>query len=243
LAEFETEQIKDTQLPPPSGDPDEGGVRPVDEVGIDPELPIPRGEEVLAVTEALLFATTQPLSIKRLSLLMNGVPEEEVEAAIKVLTEQQRDATRGLVLMEVAGGWQVATKPEVADWVLRLHKHRRKNPLTPSLMESLAIVAYKQPITRADVEAIRGVDCSSAIRSLQDAGLCEIVGRKEVVGRPPLYGTTDLFLKTFGLRSIEELPTTGSFREILEQKATPPETPPDEPALPEETPEANAGDA
>lgn len=187
-----------------------------DAEALDPELPLPSGAEVTAVAEALLFATTQPLSLKRLSLLMNGVPEEEISAALEDLRARYGEESCGLILMEVAGGWQVATKPETADWVLRLHKHRRKNPLTPSLMESLAIIAYKQPITRADVEAIRGVDCGTAARSLQDAGLVEVVGRKDVVGRPPLYGTTELFLKTFGLRSIDELPSAGELRAVME---------------------------
>ncbi|MCC5875398.1 MAG: SMC-Scp complex subunit ScpB [Candidatus Sumerlaeia bacterium] len=183
---------------------------------LDPELAIPRGEEVIAVTEALLFATTQPLSTKRLSILMNGVPVEEVSDAIGILRDRYETHQCGLMLMEIAGGWQLATRPTTSDWVLRLHKHRKKNPLTPSLMESLAIIAYKQPITRADVEAIRGVDCGNAVRALQDAGLCEVVGRKEVAGRPPLYGTTETFLKIFGLRSIDELPSAGELRAVME---------------------------
>lgn len=183
---------------------------------LDPELAIPRGDEVLAVTEALLFATTQPLSTKRLSILMNGVPVDEISDALEILRDRYDSPQCGLVLMEVAGGWQMATRPTTSDWVLRLHKHRKKNPLTPSLMESLAIIAYKQPITRADVEAIRGVDCGNAVRALQDAGLCEVVGRKDVAGRPPLYGTTETFLKIFGLRSIEELPSAGELRAVME---------------------------
>lgn len=183
---------------------------------LDPELAIPRGDEVSAVLEALLFATTQPLSVKRLAVLMNGVPTDEIEAALVELNERYEDPRCGLVLMEVAGGWQVATRPKTSDWVLRLHKHRKKNPLTPSLMESLAIIAYKQPLTRADVEAIRGVDCGNAVRALQDAGLVEVVGRKDVAGRPPIYGTTESFLKIFGLRSIEELPSAGELRAVME---------------------------
>lgn len=215
MAEFEE---KDTQNPPQEEQkPAEGAevVSVEDSEALDPELPMPSGEEVIAVAEALLFATTQPLSLKRLSVLMNGVPEEEVLAALEELKARYASRSCGLLLMEIAGGWQAATKPEAADWVLRLHKHRRKNPLTPSLMESLAIIAYKQPITRADVEAIRGVDCGTAARSLQDAGLVEVVGRKDVAGRPPLYGTTELFLKTFGLRSIEELPSAGELRAVM----------------------------
>lgn len=181
--------------------------------GLDPELPIPRGaDEVASVLEALLFAATAPLNVKRLAFLMNGVPEEEVAAAIETLRTRYHTPTSGLVLMEVAGGYQVATRPEVADWVLRLHKHRRRAGLSPSLLESLAIVAYKQPITRAEIEQIRGVDCGTGLRGLQDAGLIEIVGRKETLGKPPLYGTTELFLKTFGLKDLAELPTSGDLK-------------------------------
>jgi segregation and condensation protein B len=194
----------------PEADPD----------ALDPTLALPRGDEVLAVLEALLFAATTPLTVKRLSVLMNGVPEPEIEFALVRLRERCSLPTSGLALMEVGGGWQLATSPDVADWVLRLHRHRKRNPLTPSLLECLAIIAYKQPITRADIEAIRGVDCGTALRSLQDAGLCEIVGRKEVLGRPPLYGTTELFLKTFGLKDIEGLPSMGELRSVVLAQGT-----------------------
>jgi len=193
----------------------DGSAVEADPDALDPELAIPRGEEVVSVLEAILFAATQPLNVKRISVLMNGVPEPEIEFALLRLRERCNQTTSGLALMEVGGGWQLATRPEVADWVLRLHRHRRRNALSPSLLECLAIIAYKQPITRADVEAIRGVDCGTALRSLQDAGLCEIVGRKEVVGRPPLYGTTELFLKTFGLKDLEQLPSLGDLKKAL----------------------------
>ncbi len=182
---------------------------------LDPELAVPRGTEVIACLEALLFATTTPLTVKKLSVLMNGVPEEEVTEGLETLKEKYNQPTSGLTLMEVAGGWQVATSADVADWVLRLHKHRKKSGISPSLMETLAIVAYKQPLTRAEIEQIRGVDCGAAIRALQDAGLAEVVGRREVAGRPPLYGTTKLFLKTFGLSNLESLPSVGQLKSIL----------------------------
>jgi len=208
----ENDDDKKSLLPPPVAD---GSAVEADPDALDPELAIPRGEEVVSVLEAILFAATQPLNVKRISVLMNGVPEPEIEFALLRLRERCNQTTSGLALMEVGGGWQLATRPEVADWVLRLHRHRRRNALSPSLLECLAIIAYKQPITRADVEAIRGVDCGTALRSLQDAGLCEIVGRKEVVGRPPLYGTTELFLKTFGLKDLEQLPSLGDLKKAF----------------------------
>ena len=188
---------------------------------IDPELPAPRGEEVVSVLEALLFAATQPFTIPKLGLLMNGVPDDEVAAALEKLRNRYAQPASGLMLMEVAGGWQVATRTEVADWILRLHKHRRRAALSPALLETLSIVAYKQPLTRAEVESIRGVDCGSVLRSLQDAGLVEIMGRKEVLGRPPIYGTTEVFLKTFGLRDLEQLPSLGELKGTVAAKAEP----------------------
>lgn len=188
---------------------------PIDPDALDPELPVPRGDEVVSVLEALLFAATQPFTIQRLSILMNGVPEVEVADALTALRDRYQLATSGLMLMEVAGGWQVATRPEVADWVLRLHKHRRRAALSPALLETLAIVAYKQPLTRSEIESIRGVDCGSGLRSLQDAGLVDVVGRKETLGRPPLYGTTDAFLKTFGMKDLDQLPSIGELKAVL----------------------------
>lgn len=190
-------------------------VEAADSEALDPGLPVPRADEVLAAVEALLFSATTPLTAERIGILLNGVPTPEVEVALAALRERYTQPTSGLMLMEVGGGLQLATKAELADWVLRLHKHRKRNPLTPSLLESLAIVAYKQPLTRADIEIIRGVDCGTALRSLQDAGLVEVIGRKEVVGRPPLYGTTELFLKTFGLKDLQELPSLQEHKPTL----------------------------
>ena len=203
--------IAPEEVPSPQGDV----VEPTDSEALDPGLPVPRAEEVLAAVEALLFSATTPLTPERIGILLNGVPVLEVEGALIGLRERYALSTSGLMLMEVGGGLQLATKAELADWVLRLHKHRKRNPLTPSLLESLAIIAYKQPLTRADIEIIRGVDCGTALRSLQDSGLVEVIGRKEVVGRPPLYGTTELFLKTFGLKDLEELPSLQEHKPTL----------------------------
>lgn len=195
---------------------------PAEAVGSEPEIPQPRPEELPSVVEALLFATTQPLSLKRLSTLTGGTPTDLIEAALGDLRERYEGRMSGLMLMEVAGGFQLATRPQVADWVLALHKHRRKNPISPALLETLAIVAYKQPIVRAEVESIRGVDCGGVMRALQDAGLVEVVGQKEVPGRPSLYGTTENFLKTFGLRDLRELPSLQDLQNILAAKMQPP---------------------
>ena len=179
-------------------------------------IPQPTAEELPAVLEALLFAATTPLTVARLVALTGDTPQELVEAALADLRDAFDRRRSGLAIMEVAGGFQMATRPEVSDWVLALHKHRKKNPLTPALLETLAIVAYKQPLVRAEIEAIRGVDCGGVLRALQDAGLLEVVGQKEAPGRPSLYGTTELFLKTFGLRGLAELPSLTDLNAILQ---------------------------
>lgn len=181
-------------------------------------IPRPTDAELPSVLEALLFATTTPLSVKRLSMLTGDTPTDLIEAALGDLKARHEKPGSGLTAMEVAGGWQLATRREVADWVLALHKHRRKNPISPAVLETLAIVAYKQPLVRAEIEAIRGVDCGGVMRALLDSGLVEVLGHKEVPGRPSLYGTTELFLKTFGLKNLDELPSLGDLQKILTAK-------------------------
>ncbi len=189
------------------------------------ELPPPEGEARLAVVEALLFSAAAPLHPDQLATL-TGLHVDDVHATFAGLRDKYGRGDSGLALMEVAGGFQIATRGSVSEWVFRLHGHRRRSPITPALLETLAIVAYKQPVTRAEIEAIRGVDCGAVMRSLLDAGLAEIVGRKEVPGRPALYGTTDVFLKTFGLRSLEDLPAPGGLAPRPTEESAP--RPPDE---------------
>jgi segregation and condensation protein B len=208
-----------------------------DGAGEEWQIPRPSPEELPAVLEALLFAATAPLGLKRLEMLTGGASAEEITAGLADLRAAFEGRRSGLTVMEVAGGFQLATRPEVADWVLGLHKHRRKNPLTPALMETLAIVAYKQPIVRSEVESIRGVDCGGVMRALLESGLIEVVGQREVPGRPSLYGTTEQFLKTFGLRELSDLPSLSEFKQIM-QSAT--ETPAE--AVPEAV-EESAGQA
>lgn len=191
----------------------------------DGALPQPLPEELEPVLEALLFTTTSPLSLKRLSELTGGVEEAEILGALNGLRTQYAHSQRGLMLSEVSGGYQLATKPDYADWILALLKHRRKNPLSPALIETLSIVAYKQPIVKAEIEAIRGVDTGAVLRTLMEAGLIEVVGTKEVPGRPSLYGTTEVFLKTFGLRNLEELPSLGQMKELFQRELRKPATP------------------
>lgn len=173
----------------------------------DVALQISNIGEARHIIEALLFATNEPLSVARISKLMNNLHPRSVRGLLLELQLDYESRGSGLQIVEIAGGFQMGTRPHLAEWVFRLHKHRRKNPLSPATLETLAIIAYKQPVTKAEVEVIRGVESGATIRTLLDFELIEIGGRREVLGRPQLYVTTPQFLKTFGLRSMSDLPS------------------------------------
>jgi len=156
------------------------------------------------VVEALLFASGDPLSAKRICELIDGPTPEEALAALADLGTELR--TRGIRLVEVAGGWQLRTAPEHHAVVKRLFKQRPQR-LTRAAVETLAIVAYRQPCTRSDIEAIRGVDCGAVLETLVERRLLRIQGRRDVPGRPLVYGTTKDFLEVFGLKDLKSLPT------------------------------------
>jgi segregation and condensation protein B len=162
-------------------------------------------ERLVGILESVLFACAEPITLARLAEVVPGPSRGELRAALAVLLARAERERRGVRLVEVAGGYQFRTAPEHAEWVRRLFQQRPWR-LTRATLETLAIVAYKQPITRAEVEAIRGVDVDSVLASLLARKLVKIVGRKEVIGRPLLYGTTRQFLEVFGLRDLAALP-------------------------------------
>ena len=165
-------------------------------------------EETLKhVVEALLFTADEPLRTARIVGILSGVDGHAVRRAIKALQQEYADASRGIQIEEVAGGFRMLSNPEHAASVAQLHRRERRVRLSQAALETLAIVAYKQPIHRADIEAIRGVAVDSILRMLQDRGLVRIVGRAELLGRPFLYGTTRRFLETFGLKDLDDLPS------------------------------------
>lgn len=170
--------------------------------------------ELKAIIEALIFASPDPLTPKTLFRLLESEPREDVEAA---LAELRRDYERpgGLQLVEVAGGYQIVTKPELHDWVRRLFHERKTQKLSVQALETLAVIAYKQPVTMPEIAEIRGVNTSGVIGTLLERRLIKIVGRKQVVGRPFLYGTTREFLMRFGLRDLSELPKVEEMAEAL----------------------------
>jgi segregation and condensation protein B len=156
--------------------------------------------------EALLLSTHHPLTAGRLAELMDLPATKPVRLAIKDLNAQYEESHRAFRIEQVAGGYQILTLPEFGDSLKRLHQREIDAKLTKAALETLAIIAYKQPILRADIEAIRGVACGETIRNLMEKRLVNIAGRAEEPGRPILYGTTKRFLEVFGLNTIKDLP-------------------------------------
>lgn len=159
--------------------------------------------EARVIVEGLIFAAERPLSAKEIGEII-GLDQPAVEVLVEEIRRQHMSGA--LAIRMVAGGYQMVTKPELAPWIEKLGRPVVHAPLSAAATETLAIIAYEQPITRAEIEQIRGVRSDSALTNLLDRGLICEVGRKEGPGRPILYGVTDKFLEHFGLRSIEELP-------------------------------------
>lgn len=160
----------------------------------------------MRVVEALLFAADSPLSANKLSELVGAGTQAEVRLAIASLNDQYRELGMSFRIEEIAKGYQMMTLAEYRPWIAKLNRQRSETRLSDAALESLAIVAYKQPIIRADIESIRGVACGDSLNKLRDLGLVRIVGRADVVGRPMLYGTTRKFLDLFGLADLDDLP-------------------------------------
>ena len=171
------------------------------------------------VIEALLFSAQKPLSIREITAAIRGaeddefgsneftrVKEAEVAAAFEQLKIEYIEQGRAFQLTEKAEGWQLATDPSFAKWVRQLFPAPKPARLSAPALETLAIIAYRQPITRADVEAVRGVNIDGVLQTLMERGLVKIAGRAEIPGRPLLYETTQFFLDHFGLRNLDELP-------------------------------------
>jgi segregation and condensation protein B len=178
------------------------------------------------VIEALLFSAQKPLSIREIAAAVRGAGTEEdvspnefarateaqIAAALEELKTEYIQQKRGFQLAEKAEGWQLATDPAFAKWVRQLFPAPKPARLSAPALETLAIIAYRQPITRADVEAVRGVNIDGVLQTLMERGLVKIAGRAEIPGRPLLYETTQFFLDHFGLRNLDELPNVEELR-------------------------------
>jgi len=167
-----------------------------------------------AALEALLFSSDQPLSLSLLAESLDA-PHDEVAGVLARLGEEYAARNAGVELREIAGGHLLVTTPEQAEWVGRLLRGRKKMRLSRAGLETMAIIAYKQPVTKSEVEAIRGVDSSGVMATLLERNLVTIRGRSKVVGRPLLYGTTQEFLEYFGLRDLSELPRPEELRALV----------------------------
>lgn len=203
----------------------------------------PRNDESVSpkrVVEALLFASGKPLTINEIQKVLSAspltlpssplggegkgeggipstLPRREIECLIGELKEEYTREGRSFELIEIAGGWEIVTQKEYATWLTRLELQKKIRQASRSALETLSILAYKQPVTRAEIEEIRGVDISGVLTTLLERGFVKIVGKKEVPGRPFLYGTTEKFLEHFGLKSIKDLPPIGEIKTLVER--------------------------
>ena len=170
--------------------------------------------ELKAIVEALIFASPEPITAKMLFKVLADEPKEDVSAALQALRVDYQERP-GLQFVDVAGGYQIVTRPELHEWVRRLFHERSTQKLTAPSLETLAVIAYKQPITAIEITEIRGVNTSGVLSTLLDRHLIKIVGRKNVVGRPFLYSTTKEFLIRFGLKDLGDLPRIEDMAEAL----------------------------
>ena len=182
--------------------------------GATPDASPQVSAELKAIVEALVYASPEPLTPKMLGRLLAEEPPEDVAAALAALAAEYANRP-GLQMVEVAGGYQIVTRPELHEWVRRLFHERSTQKLTVQALETLAVIAYKQPVTALEVGEIRGVNTSGVLSTLLERHLIKIVGRKNVVGRPFLYATTREFLIRFGLNDLGDLPRIEDMAEAL----------------------------
>jgi segregation and condensation protein B len=213
----------------------------------EPAFPLHR------IVEAILFASQKPVSAKELATILKGaadaakenpdtaafakVKAAQIDEAIQLLESEYAESRRSFEIRESAAGWQLVTKADFAPWIRQLFPENRQARLSAPAMETLAIIAYRQPITRADIEAVRGVAVDGVMQTLLDRNLVRIAGRSEIAGRPLLYETTRYFMDHFGLKHLDDLPNASELRRVPLPTATPPEPPKQDPdAIQQEMP-------
>ncbi len=175
-------------------------------------------QAVKAAVEAALFASERPLTLAQLTAALEGAERKVVHQVLDELRAEYDEQGRGFRLAEIAEGWQLLTRPSHAGVIRRLHRIKSANRLTRPALETLAIIAYKQPLTKAEIEAIRGVGSDGVMQNLLERRLVRTVGRKDALGRPLLYGSTREFLQAFGLKDLGELPKLTELKELLKQE-------------------------
>ena len=172
--------------------------------------------DIKKAIESIIFISDQPVSVDKLSLVFPDVERSQLRKCLKELVEEWEKFDRGFLLSEIAGGFQFRTDPKYSEDIATYNKKVKKFRLSRAALEVTAIIAYKQPVTRVEIESIRGVDSSGVINVLLERRVIEIKGRKEVIGKPFLYGTTSEFLEVFGLKSLSDLPTLKELDEITQ---------------------------
>ena len=183
-----------------------------DQVGKLDEIPQNNTKSIL---EAILFAASEPITAKQFQHAIPKMNVREIRKALSELTEEYQQMNRSFRLIEIANGYQICTRPEYSEWIRKFYIQQVRVTLSPSALETLAIVAYKQPVTRNDVSTIRGVNSDSVISALVEKGLVRVSGRKEGAGRSLLFSTTDTFLQQFGLKDPSELPSLEEIEQLL----------------------------
>ena len=220
---FSEEEVEAVTAPP-AGDPEIEELDPADIDATEQEAPFEKivaksrklnEEQIRTVLESVLFVAPQALTIDQL-FDATGIDREKILVALMELLKLRSVGTGGVVLHEVAGAWQLRTAPESADYVRRFLKVKPQR-LTRAAVETLALIAYRQPVTRPEIEDVRGVDSGAVLKALLDRRLIKIVGKREEVGRPILYGTTREFLEFFALKDLSALPTLREFQELTEE--------------------------
>lgn len=185
------------------------------------------GVRIKSIIEALLFVNEKPIEVKEFVEILD-ISKHEVETVMQELSVEYHERHSGMCIVPLAGGYQMCSSPENEEWIKKMYRERRKHRLSLPALETLAIIAYKQPITKMEMETLRGVNIDGVLKHLSDLGLIKFGGRKEVVGRPFLYITTRKFLEYFGLNSLADLPkledfltlgekTNNSVREVKEE--------------------------
>lgn len=175
-------------------------------------------KEIKAIIEALIFVSGEPITLNRIRDVIEGVDKKILERLASELKDEFNKEYRGLQLVEIANGYQLTTRSEYANWIKKLNKIKVSTKLSKPAMETLAIIAYKQPIIKPEVEKIRGVDSGGVIKTLLERKLIKIIGRMDIVGKPMMYGTTSEFLQYFGLKDLTDLPTLREFQELKEEE-------------------------
>ncbi len=171
-------------------------------------------EDLRSIMEALIFASDVPLSIERIAEITGFEDKKEINRQLVEIVAEYRERNGGILLQEVAGGFQFRTGSDFHVWIKKLRNSRP--PLTPITLETLAVIAYRQPVVKSEVDKIRGVDAGGAIKKLLEKKLIRIMGRRDVPGKPIIYGTTKKFLEVFNLKDLSELPTLQELKELQE---------------------------